>query len=264
MITLDTFREELERVRTHSPLVVCITNHVVMEFTADALLSIGARPFMSESLEEIEQAVFKADALLVNTGTLNPEQEELSKRAVKVARRCNVPWVLDPVGAGFTSYRMLFNCGLIENCRPTLIKGNASEIAALCSKTLTAKGTESSLSTDDVKSEAESLASRNGCIVALSGRKDLITDGIETVEILNGSSKLRGISGAGCILGAIAAAFLSKSGSPKDSVVSAFLLECIAAEVAERNFTGYGSFKRALLDELSHPCPQQYFNLIEQ
>ncbi|MBQ0081269.1 MAG: hydroxyethylthiazole kinase [Alistipes sp.] len=264
MITLDTFEQELKRVRNKAPLVVCITNHVVTNFTADALLAIGAKPFMSESSEEIEEVSLKADALLINIGTLTQEQKKLISLAIAAAQKHNIPWVLDPVGAGFTSYRRQFCRELIESGCPSLIKGNPSEIDALCLGELTSIGTDSTICTTSVKKQAEILAQKKGCIVALSGKKDIITNGWKSVEILNGTPELTNISGSGCILGAIAAAFLVGSSQPLSSVEAAFLLENIAGELAQRNFHGYGSFKMALLDELSHPSAKDYFNRIKQ
>jgi hydroxyethylthiazole kinase len=131
MIDIKKLVNDLDAIREKSPLIHNITNFVVMNNTANALLAIGASPVMAHSLSEVEEMVKMASALVINIGTLNSKWVGAMMVAGKAANKNNVPVILDPVGAGATSYRTETALKIITECKPAIIRGNASEIMAL-------------------------------------------------------------------------------------------------------------------------------------
>ena len=172
----------LEKVRSNAPLVHNITNYVVMNSTANALLSVGASPVMAHAVEEVEDMVGIASSLVINMGTLSEKWIEAMLKAGKKATDKGIPVVFDPVGVGATGYRTDTAQAIINSCRPSVIRGNASEIMALCNANIKTKGVDSTLSADSALDSAKLLAGETGAVVVISGETDYITDG-ETVVI---------------------------------------------------------------------------------
>eukprot|EP01034_Spumella_vulgaris_P014916 gene14916-19057_t len=141
--------ENLTELRAKSPLVHNITNFVVMNYTANALLAIGASPVMAHAIEEVEDMVALAGALVINIGTLSPAWVEGMKRAMLAAVKFGKPIILDPVGAGATVYRNVTLTKLLNTASPALIRGNASEILALAGSNIQTKGVDSTASSTD-------------------------------------------------------------------------------------------------------------------
>ncbi|MCK5192823.1 MAG: hydroxyethylthiazole kinase, partial [Desulfobulbaceae bacterium] len=173
----------LEKVRSNAPLVHNITNYVVMNSTANALLSVGASPVMAHAVEEVEDMVGIASSLVINMGTLSEKWIEAMLKAGKKATDKGIPVVFDPVGVGATGYRTDTAQAIINSCRPCIIRGNASEIMALCNANIKTKGVDSTLSADSALDSAKLLAGETGAVVVISGETDYITDG-ETVVSL--------------------------------------------------------------------------------
>ena len=153
-ISNDVLSAAIAAVRTKSPLVHSITNYVVMNNSANALLSIGASPVMAHWKDEMEEMTAIAGALVINIGTLDTEWIEGMKAAGLAASRRGTPIVLDPVGAGATSQRTNAAWEIINLCHPTIIRGNGSEIMALVDANVKSKGVDSSASSDDALSAA--------------------------------------------------------------------------------------------------------------
>lgn len=244
----------LQQVRTASPLTHCITNAVVTGFTANVLLALGAAPAMVDI--EGESCVFAgiAAGLLVNLGTPAPEQRLAAREAIDGATASGTPWVLDPVAIGALPIRTALAHELVER-RPAAIRGNASEILALAQMSAGGRGVDATDSTDAAAEAAASLAEHFGSVVAVSGPVDLITDGEHVIRIANGHELLTRITGGGCALGAVMAAFLGAAGdtgtSALSAVASASLFYTVAAERAAQRSAGPGSFAVALLDALA-------------
>lgn len=244
------FLDQLEKIRTQSPLVHNITNYVVMNNTANALLAIGASPVMAHSTEEVSEMASIASSLVINIGTLSPEWVKAMLIAGKKASERGIPVVLDPVGAGATTYRTQTCLEIIAQCKPTIIRGNASEIMALVDASQTTKGVDSSASSDAALNSAKQLALQTGAVVVISGPTDYITDGKRTASVHNGSPMMTRVTGMGCTATAVLGAY---AGVEPDSFVAALDgMTCmgIAGETAADTAQGPGSMQSIFLDTL--------------
>lgn len=248
----------LAALRAAPPLTHCITNSVVTGFTANVLLAVGAAPAMVDIVGESGVFAGIASGLLVNLGTPTPEQRAASLEAVAGATASGTPWVLDPVAIGALPVRTALAHSLAE-LRPTAIRGNASEILALAGLSGGGRGVDATDSTDAAIDAARSLAVRFGSVVAVSGPVDLITDGERAFRLDNGHQLLTRVTGGGCALGAVMAAFLgaarANGNAPLIAVAAASLVYTIAAERAAEVSTGPGGFAVALLDALAAVQP---------
>lgn len=250
----------LRVLRETPPLTHCITNAVVTGFTANALLSVGAAPAMVDISGEAGLFAGVASGLLVNLGTPTPEQRLASIEAAEGAAAAGTPWVLDPVAIGALPIRTALAHDLAA-LRPTAIRGNASEILALAGLSGGGRGVDATDSTDAATDAAVLLAERHGSVVAVSGPVDLLTDGERVIRIANGDPLLTLVTGGGCALGAVMAAFLGAARrtpiSPLDAVAAASLVYTVAAERAAVVSSGPGSFAVALLDALAAVQPSE-------
>lgn len=249
--------ELLSAVRERGPLVQCITNAVVTNFTANALLAVGAAPAMVDITGEAGVFARIADAVLINLGTPAPEQRAAMREAVAAARQAGTPWVLDPVAVGVLPVRTALAVELAR-LQPTAVRGNASEILALAGAGAGGRGVDATDSTDDAAAVAVGLAG-HGSVVAVSGAEDLITDGEVVLRVANGDAMLTRMTGGGCALGAIIAAFLAVRGDvcARDAVASAHVVYGVAAERAAAGAAGPGSFAPRLLDALASLSPAE-------
>ena len=245
----ETTAAHLFHLRQTVPLVHCLTNQVVQEITANVLLSAGASPAMIIAKEEVSSFVRIASALLVNVGTLTLEQAEVMHLAVDAVNRAGVPWVLDPVAAGLIPWRDRMINGLLE-LKPTVIRGNASEIMALAGAGKGGKGVDSTDSSDAALSAAQNLAATRACIVCVTGETDYITDGRTTLYVTGGNRKATLVVGTGCSLSALVAAFIAKTEHPLEAAAAACALAKRAAEQAAGVSSGPGSFRTAYIDAL--------------
>jgi len=199
---------------------------------------------------------------LINRGTPTPEQRAAAMEAAAGANGAGTPWVLDPVAIGLLSVRTALAGDLVA-LRPTAIRGNASEILALAGRGAGGRGVDATDSPEAAQDAARALAGRWGSAVAVSGEVDLITDGRRTIRIANGTALLTRITGGGCALGAVMAAFLGAAGGvhepaaadPLTAVAAATLVYTVAAERAALTAFGPGGFATALLDALDAVQP---------
>ncbi|MFJ6534467.1 hydroxyethylthiazole kinase [Microbacterium sp. NPDC091662] len=248
----------LEVLRETPPLTHCITNAVVTGFTANVLLALGAAPAMVDIVDEAGMFAGVASGVLINLGTPTPEQQAASLEAVAGAAASGTPWVLDPVAIGVLPVRTALAHQLASQ-RPTAIRGNASEILALAGLSVGGRGVDATDSTESAADAASSLARVTGAVVAVSGPIDLITDGRRVLRLANGHELLTRVTGGGCALGAVMAAFLGAAGATEHdaltAVASASLVYTIAAEHAAAVSAGPGSFAVALLDALAAVGP---------
>ncbi|ERK69338.1 hydroxyethylthiazole kinase [Leifsonia aquatica] len=238
-------------LRQSTPLVQCLTNAVVSNFTANVLLAVGAAPAMVDIPGEAGTFARVAGAVLINLGTPREEQRVAMREAVSAA---STPWVLDPVAIGVLSVRTALAEELLA-LRPTVIRGNASEIRALAGAGAGGRGVDA---VDDVESAggaAAALARRSGGIVAVSGAVDLITDGSSTVRVPGGDELLTRVTGGGCALGAVVAAFVAtgraRGVDDLEAVATAHAVYSAAAERAAAAASGPGTFAARFLDELA-------------
>jgi hydroxyethylthiazole kinase len=250
MITARSVWEDLVKIREKSPLVHNITNFVVMNNTANALLALGASPVMAHAEEEVEDMVSIAGALVINIGTLNPSWVAAMKQAMLKAREKGVPVVFDPVGAGATPYRSRTVTGLLSAATPAVIRGNASEINALVFSGAKTKGVDSTVSSDSAAGSARSLSGIYGCVVSLSGETDYIVQGQDLARVLNGHPLMPRVTGLGCTATALIAAFATVNPSAFAAAAHAMAVMGIAGEIAARLARGPGSFQTHFLDAL--------------
>lgn len=243
-------QDDLGRLRGRCPLVHCITNAVVTNFTANVLLAIGASPAMVVTIEEVGEFVGIADALLVNVGTITTTDAEAMLKAAETAGQTGTPWVLDPVAAGVLAYRTSIIERLVR-LRPTVIRGNASEILALNGLNGGGRGVDSTVSSADALPAALELARNTGSVVALSGKVDYVTDGDRAICIEGGHEIMGRVTGMGCTLGALIAAFLPVVGSPLRAAAVASAIFGAVGQNAAGGAAGPGSFAVAFLDHLS-------------
>ncbi|SAK99350.1 hydroxyethylthioazole kinase [Caballeronia arationis] len=241
------------RVREHAPLVHCLTNLVVTNFTANVLLAIGAAPAMVVAREEAGEFAAIANALSVNLGTLDVPQSKAIRVAVDAANAAGKPWVLDPVAVGPLAFRTEFALDLLDS-KPAVIRGNASEIISLSGGTASGRGVDSTAATDAALDAAQILALKTQATVAVTGATDYITDGRRTVALSNGSPLMTRVTGVGCALSATVAAFVGVASGPEEhwmATVAAVAYSTIAGELAARDAALPGSFAVAYLDRLA-------------
>ena len=246
----ETVIENLEKVRRASPLVHNITNYVVMNNTANALLAAGASPVMAHAAPEAADFAAMAQALVINIGTLSPAWVDAMKAAAVTAAEARVPIILDPVGAGATAYRTDTVKMLIEAAVPQVIRGNASEIMALRDSAVKTKGVDSSCEVSAAAAPARELAAGLGCVVCVSGPEDYITDGEKVLVVRNGSTMMTAVTGMGCTATALTGAFAAVAADPLDAAFSAMAVMSIAGERAAAVSKGPGSLQLNFIDEL--------------
>jgi hydroxyethylthiazole kinase len=241
---------DLAGLRQQSPLTHCITNSVVTNFTANVLLAVGASPAMIVTIEEVAEFVRIAQALLINVGTITGHDAEVMLKAAATAEETRTPWVLDPVAAGVLTFRTKIVTELLRY-KPSIVRGNASEILSLAGAVGGAKGVDSTAASSEALSAAKSLAVETGAVVAISGKIDYITDGEAVIEVPGGNEIMTRVTGTGCALGALMAAFLPVSINPLRAAANASAIFAVAGEKAAQSAHGPGSFAVAFLDHLS-------------
>lgn len=247
----DATADLLATLRSERPVVQCLTNSVVQGFTANVLLALGAAPAMVEIPGEAGVMADAAGGVLINLGTLHGDQPTAMVEAAASAHASGTPWVLDPVGIGALPVRTHLATTLLAH-QPTAIRGNASEILALAGSGAGARGVDSTDDADTAADAADELARRTNAIVAVSGASDLITDGERIVRVPGGDTLLTRVTGTGCSLGAVCAAFLAVTDERFATVTAAHTVFARAAEDAATRAAGPGTFAMHLLDALSH------------
>lgn len=255
MVDFD-LRSAHENLRASNPLIQCITNTVVQQFSANVLLAIGAAPAMLDHDADAAQFTHIASGLLVNFGTATNQQFLAADAAIEAANTGSKPWVLDPVSIGAVDFRTT-RIHRAAASSPTAIRGNASEIAALAGMGLGGRGVDSTDEVDAVIPAAAELARSTGAIVAVSGPRDAIVahiDGVDRIARLDGGhSYMPLVIGTGCSLGAVTAAYLvgaTTASARFGAVVAAHGHFKVAGETAAEGARGPGSYSVNFLDAL--------------
>lgn len=238
----------LETLRERAPLVQCITNSVVTGFTANTLLALGAAPAMVDNREEATVFAGVSDAVLINLGTISPASGETMVATAEAAGSAETPWVLDPVAVGGLPLRDRVSAQLVP-LRPTVIRGNASEVMSLSGVDGGGRGVDSTVGTEAAVDSARDLSRRTGGTVAVSGPVDHIVTGDDVRTVANGTPMMTKVTGVGCALGAITAAFCACA-SPADAAFAATAVWTIAADIAMERAVGPGTFAVEILDAL--------------
>jgi hydroxyethylthiazole kinase len=244
----------LRELRARKPLVHQITNYVVMNETANATLALGALPVMAHAPQEVEEMAAAAGALVLNIGTLSGHWVEAMLLAGKAAAG---PIVLDPVGAGATQYRTDTAKRLLDELDIAVVRGNAAEIATLAGRDAEIRGVESIGADDSAEELAKVAATALGCIAAVTGPTDYVSDGKRVIVVSNGHELLATVSGTGCMATAITGSFLAaKPDAPLEAAAEALVAFGVAGEDAARTAKGPGTFHAALYDALYSLDPE--------
>jgi hydroxyethylthiazole kinase len=242
--------KSVELIRHQSPVVHNITNYVVMNNTANALLAIGASPVMAHAEEEVEDMVNIASALVINIGTLSQSWINSMFKAARQARKKGIPVILDPVGAGATVYRTNTARNLMNSEPPTVIRGNASEIMALDDDKSRTKGVDSAASSEAAIDVAIKLSEIHRCVICISGPTDYIVDKKNIMKIKNGHPLMSKVTGLGCTASALCGAFAAVEKQPFVATAEAMAVMGIAGEMAAAVAAGPGSLQTYFLDDL--------------
>lgn len=262
-ITPDALISDLSAIRERKPLIHSITNFVVMNTTANALLALGASPVMAHAEDEVEDMTAIAGALVINIGTVDASWEPGMRRAAAHADALGIPSVLDPVGAGATPYRNQVVGRLLDTATPRVIRGNASEIRAVgtvCAADAQAgagqgggtRGVDSSRGSHETADDAQELSRKLGCVVCMSGEVDYIVEHDCAVLVSNGDPMMPRVTGLGCTASALCGAFLAVRKSPLKAAAHAMAVMGIAGEIAAERAEGPGTLQLHFLDALAN------------
>ena len=206
----------IEKIRRAAPLIHCITNYVTVNDVANVLLAIGARPIMADDPEEVEEITALCAGLCLNIGTLNARTIPSMLTAGKHARALGHHVVLDPVGAGASRLRTETALRILHEVRPTVIRGNISEIRTLAVGSGTTQGVDANaadaVTEENLAATADFLrafAARAEAIVVVTGAIDIMTDGVTVYAVRNGRAEMGRVTGTGCQISALLAAALA-------------------------------------------------------
>ena len=244
-----------EAVSAQAPLVHSITNLVVMNFNANALLALGASPVMAHAELEVRDMVGIAQALVLNIGTLEPDWIRAMKLALAAARERGIPVVLDPVGAGATPYRNAALADLLQAGAPTIVRGNASEIMSLAGLAVRTRGVDSAASSLEAVQAARSLARELGAVVCVSGADDHVVDASgRWATLSNGHPWMTRVTGVGCSASALVGAFAAVQPDAWRATLAAMAHLGVVGETAVERVqaagAGVGRLQIELLDGL--------------
>ena len=237
-------------VKEAQPLIHCITNPISINQCANGILAIGARPMMAEHPKEVSEITRTAQALMLNLGNITDARMESMLISAKTANGMGIPILLDAVGIACSTLRREYIRKLLNTATPAVIKGNYSEIQALYRDSYRASGVDaaSCLDIQTLDHATVSLARSLGTVILASGKVDIITDGNRLCHIHNGTPLLSQVTGTGCLLGALCAAYLTtKLGI--NAVITGCTVLGICGELA-RSDVGTGTFLYSLMDQL--------------
>ncbi|WP_294853721.1 hydroxyethylthiazole kinase [uncultured Oscillibacter sp.] len=259
--------ELLENVRLHTPLIHNITNYVTVNDCANILLACGASPIMADDLEEAEEITSICGGLNINIGTLNQRTIPAMLAAGKKANTLGHPVILDPVGAGASNLRTETALKLLQEIRFAVIRGNISEIKALTQGSGTTKGVDADVA-DRVTEEnleqavafAKAFSQKTGAVVAITGAIDLVADEHTAYCIRNGHPDMSRITGTGCQLSAMTAAYVTANpGRTLDAAAAAVCAMGLCGETARRRMTeldGNSSYRNYIIDAVYNLTPE--------
>ena len=258
-LMIDNCVSVIQKSKEAMPLVHCLTNPITSYVCAGMILAAGGRPIMAEHPREVEEITAQADALLINLGNISDSKMDAMRLSAVVASEKGIPIVLDAVGVGCSHLRLKFAFQLLKFCKPAILKGNRSEIIALCLGDTTCRGVDAEAGDLEASSrilakKAQFLAKQYGTVVMVSGPTDIIASQESVFRCENGTPLMGKVCGTGCMLGALAAAYSSRN-QPIPTALTAVLAMGIAGERASCGVAS-GSFPARLLDEVSGLCEE--------
>ncbi|MBS4534904.1 hydroxyethylthiazole kinase [Clostridium sp. D2Q-14] len=253
MEILERVSEVLEIIKMRKPLVHHMTNFVTANDCANVTLAIGASPIMAYDEKEVEEVVSMSSSLILNIGTLTSNDIKSMIIAGRKANELNIPVILDPVGVGATNLRTKSIEDILENVSVSVIKGNMSEIKSISGLDVNIRGVDSIADDDNGEAVAQELASKLECIIAITGKRDIISDGNRVFCINNGDERLSRITGTGCMTGSLIASYCGVTRDYLIGAIGGILSMGIAGEIAANLLKvdkGIGSYKVSLFDSI--------------
>lgn len=247
----DQITHALNNLRTTRPLILNVTNYVTMDFVANGLLSLGASPIMSVAKNETRDLLKLVRAVALNLGTLNDDFISYCTYVCEIANELDVPIILDPVGAGASEYRTETCKQLLDAFSFSMIRGNASEIMALTHNSFTTCGVDSTLQSEMAFEAAQHLSNTYNTVVVVSGKKDIIVNQQQFVFCEHGSPLMPKVTGSGCLLTAVLAAFRAVDENCFQAASIGTHFYGLSGEKAALTASGPASFKVMFLDTLS-------------
>jgi hydroxyethylthiazole kinase len=245
-----TAADALTRMREQRVLVHSITNYVVMNSTANALLAAGASPVMAHAQEEVAEMAGLAGAVVLNIGTLSPSWITAMRIAGAAANGKGTPVILDPVGAGATAYRTATAQSLARELEIAVIRGNPSEILSLAGVDATTKGVDAAHDVEEAAKVAADLAQRLGTVVGITGEVDLVTDGDTVLRVEAGHHLMGRVTGTGCTATVLVGAFAAVESDYCAAAAGALAYFGLVGERAAADNRSPGSFRIAIDDAL--------------
>lgn len=248
----------------NKPLVHCITHGITMNDSANVILAVGGVPNMASHPKEVVEVGKAAAALVVNLGNISSERMEAIELAGQAAHADGIPMLIDLVGVACSTLRRDFAMQFIRTCHPQIIKGNSSEIRAICGLPSHAVGVDAgaddTVTAENFRKAAQDIqayALAQHAVLLMSGPVDVVTDGNRVCGVANGTAQLARLTGTGCMLGALAGVYLA-SRKPWETAVLAAVMMGLAGEEAERIAgSRMGTFHVALLDAFSEMTDTQ-------
>lgn len=240
----------LNKVKEENPLVLHYTNEVTINDCANITLALGGSPLMSYCYEEVEEIISIARSVVINIGTMNSEKLELFILAGKVANKLGKPVILDPVGVFATKTRTEFVRRLLREVNFTAIKGNVAEIKFIGDFDINGKGVDSFDDGEDISEIVKKVANKFDTIVAATGKVDFISDGEKVNKIINGTDKLKKVTGTGCMTASLIGSYLGVAEDYLEAVTMGVLSMGISGEIANENNPAIGTFKENLMNSV--------------
>ena len=252
--------ELINKVKEINPLVLHYTNEVTINDCANITLALGASPLMSYSNEEVEEVVSIASSVVINIGTMNSSRLDLFVKAGKAANKFNKPVILDPVGVFATKTRTDFTNKLLNEIKFDVVKGNVAEIKFIGGLDVRGQGVDSFDDGEDISEVIKKIAKKLGSIVVATGKSDFISDGNTVIKIFNGTSKLKSVTGTGCMTGSLIGSYLGAynnlEGRERDNfkkveaVAMGVLTMAVSGELADKDNISIGTFKEELMNNV--------------
>lgn len=258
MAILEEISACLVNLRQKKPLVHHITNYVTVNDCANITLAIGASPVMADDIHEVEEMVAYAAALVLNIGTLNSRSIASMLAAGKKAREKGIPVVFDPVGVGATTLRTATARQIITEIGPAVIRGNMSEIKLIAGLKAAIKGVDSVADEADGQQVARRLSRELGCIIAITGKQDIIAREDQVYVVDNGHALLSQVTGTGCMATSLIACYCAAADDWFTGTVGGVMTMGLAGELAQQALTpqeGIGTFRMRLFDAVSQLTP---------
>lgn len=246
----EQLKEVFEALHNKRALIHHITNYVTVNDCANVVLAIGASPIMADEISEVEEMVGICNALVFNIGTANERIIASMLKAGKAANAKGIPVVLDPVGVGATMFRRQSVAQLMEVISFSVIRGNMAEIKTIAGLEAKSAGVDSLEEENDGAKIALNLAKKLGCVIAITGKIDIVSDGMSTYALENGDVALTNVTGTGCMNTSLIGSFLGASNNALASAIAGILTISIAGEVADKS-KGMGTFHTSLIDAIS-------------